>query len=218
MLALPGQATKGASADPAVLLAALRRLGSVKLAGKSGTGAQALDTYDFKYDIAGAGSVKPHQLTGTIVVHDQSNLIAKITMQTLIVVIGRRRTCKSLLLERTFAGDRVISFQGDEQGEAHQLELSAAGAGRVLLGSGALRFGAWTTRTNDPAILWTHTDNGHGLARGHGLFRTAPDARTGIYGSESWGILGAVSPQGFHGFYNSLTYALHLLAATRVTR
>ena len=74
--------TDGASADPAVLLAALRRLGSVKFAGKNGTGAQALDTYDFKYDIAGDASVKPHQLTGTIVVHDQSNLIAKITMQT----------------------------------------------------------------------------------------------------------------------------------------
>lgn len=74
--------TDGASADPAVLLAALHRLGSVKFAGRSGTGAQALDTYDFKYDIAGDTSVKPHQLTGTIVVHNQSNLIAKITMQT----------------------------------------------------------------------------------------------------------------------------------------
>lgn len=74
--------TNGASADPAVLLAALRRLGSVKLAGMSGTGAQALDTYDFSYHIAEDGSVKPHQLTGTIVVHGQSNLIAKITMQT----------------------------------------------------------------------------------------------------------------------------------------
>jgi hypothetical protein len=45
--------TDGASANPAVLLAALHRL----------------------------GSVRPHQLTGTIVVHDQSNLIAKITMR-----------------------------------------------------------------------------------------------------------------------------------------
>ena len=38
--------------------------------------------YHFKYHIAGDDSVKPHQLTGTIVVHDKSNLIAKITMQT----------------------------------------------------------------------------------------------------------------------------------------
>jgi hypothetical protein len=74
--------TDGASADPAVLLAAVRRLGSVKFAGKSGNGARALDTYTFRYNIAGDASVKPHRLTGTIVVHDQSNLIAKITMQT----------------------------------------------------------------------------------------------------------------------------------------
>ena len=76
--------TDGASADPAVLLAALHRLGTVKFAGKSGDGARALDTYDFRYDIAGDGSVKPHQLTGTIMVHHQSNLIAKITMQTMV--------------------------------------------------------------------------------------------------------------------------------------
>jgi hypothetical protein len=74
--------TDGASADPAVLLAAVRRLGSVTFVGKSGSGAQALDTYDFRYNIAGDASVKPHRLTGTIVVHDQSNLIATITMQT----------------------------------------------------------------------------------------------------------------------------------------
>lgn len=62
---------------------------------------------------------------------------------SLVVVIGRRRVGKSFLLERTFTGDRVISFQGDEQDEAHQLELFAAEAGRVLLGSDALRFGTW---------------------------------------------------------------------------
>jgi hypothetical protein len=76
--------TDGASADPAVLLAAVRRLGSVKFAGKSGSGARALDTYNFRYNIAGDASVKPHWLTGTIVVHDQSDLIAKITMQTIV--------------------------------------------------------------------------------------------------------------------------------------
>ncbi len=76
--------TDGASADPAVLLAAVRHLGSITLVGKSGSGAQALDTYNFSYDIAGDSSVKPHLLTGTIVVHDQSNLIAEITMQTTV--------------------------------------------------------------------------------------------------------------------------------------
>ncbi len=74
--------TDGASADPAVLLAAVRRLGTVQFAGKTGRGARALDTYSFRYNIAGDASLKPHRLTGTIVVHDQSNLIARITMQT----------------------------------------------------------------------------------------------------------------------------------------
>src|SRR6201997_3183003 len=65
------------------------------------------------------------------------------TGPALIVVIGRRRIGKSFLLERTFAGERGISFQGDEQDETHQLELFAAEAGRVLLGSDALRFRTW---------------------------------------------------------------------------
>jgi hypothetical protein len=76
--------TTGASADPSVLLTALRRMGSVTFAGQTGTGAKALDTYDFRYRIAGDGSVKAHELTGTIVVHAQSNLIAKITIRTTV--------------------------------------------------------------------------------------------------------------------------------------
>jgi hypothetical protein len=76
--------TDGASADPAVLLSAAHHLGNVTLAGKSGSGAHALETYTFSYDIAGDGSVKPHRLTGTITVHDQTNLIAEITMQTTV--------------------------------------------------------------------------------------------------------------------------------------
>ncbi|MBO0802134.1 MAG: ATP-binding protein [Nocardiopsaceae bacterium] len=70
-------------------------------------------------------------------------LDAASAVPALIVVIGRRRVGKSFLLERTFTGDRVVSFQGDEQDEAHQLELFAAEVGRVLLGSDALRFGSW---------------------------------------------------------------------------
>jgi Sigma-70, region 4 len=76
--------TDGASADPAVLLAAVRNLGTVTFAGRTGNGAMALDTYNFSYNIAGDGSVAAHQLTGTIVVHDQSNLVAEITMQTTV--------------------------------------------------------------------------------------------------------------------------------------
>jgi AAA+ ATPase superfamily predicted ATPase len=73
----------------------------------------------------------------------QQLLDAARAVPSLIVVIGRRRIGKSFLLERTFTGDRVISFQGDEQDERHQLELLAGEAGRVLLGSDALRFGTW---------------------------------------------------------------------------
>jgi AAA+ ATPase superfamily predicted ATPase len=75
----------------------------------------------------------------------QQLLDAARTAPALIVVIGRRRIGKSFLLERTFSGERVVSFQGDEQDERHQLELFAAEAGRVLLGSDALRFGSWET-------------------------------------------------------------------------
>jgi uncharacterized protein len=65
------------------------------------------------------------------------------SMPALIVLMGRRRVGKSFLLERTFDGDRVVSFQGDEQDEAQHLDLFAAEAGRTLLGSDALRFGDW---------------------------------------------------------------------------
>ena len=91
--------TDGASADPAVLLAALRRPGSVTFAARNG--ARALDTYDFKYDPAGDASVKPHQLTGTIVVHDQSNLIARITMQTRVAGSDPRLADRGWMTFRT---------------------------------------------------------------------------------------------------------------------
>src|SRR5258708_4675267 len=95
--------TDVASADPAVLLAAVRRLGTVKFAGKTGSGARALDTYNFRYNIAGDASLKPHRPTGTIVVHDQSNLIAAITMQTSVtganpqIADGGRLTFKTVM-------------------------------------------------------------------------------------------------------------------------
>src|SRR5690349_5195694 len=61
----------------------------------------------------------------------------------LVVLIGRRRAGKSFLLARTLDGDRVVSFQGDEQGEAQHLALLAEEAGRRLIGSTALSFGSW---------------------------------------------------------------------------
>jgi AAA+ ATPase superfamily predicted ATPase len=62
---------------------------------------------------------------------------------SLVVIMGRRRVGKSFLLAETLTGERVVSFQGDEQGEAQQLELLAEEAGRVLLGAPALRFDDW---------------------------------------------------------------------------
>lgn len=65
-------------------MAAAQHRGSITFMGRTGIGARALDTYHFSYEIAGDGSVRPHQLTGTIVMHDRSNLIAAITMQTTV--------------------------------------------------------------------------------------------------------------------------------------
>jgi AAA+ ATPase superfamily predicted ATPase len=61
----------------------------------------------------------------------------------LVVMIGRRRVGKSFLLERTLTGTRVIFFQGDEQDERHHLDLFAAEASRVLIGTEALYFATW---------------------------------------------------------------------------
>jgi AAA+ ATPase superfamily predicted ATPase len=61
----------------------------------------------------------------------------------LIVLIGRRRVGKSFLLARTFADQRTVSFQGDEQDERQHLDLLAAECGRVLLGSPARPFAGW---------------------------------------------------------------------------
>jgi len=97
----------GGSADPAVLLATVRRLGQVRLTGRSGTGAMALDTYRFRYDIAGSSSVKPHRLTGTIVVHHQSNLIARIIMQTTVTGAHPKIADGGQLTFRT-----MLSFSG----------------------------------------------------------------------------------------------------------
>lgn len=61
----------------------------------------------------------------------------------LIVLIGRRRVGKSFLLAHTFAAERTVSFQGDEQDERQHLDLLAAEGGRTLLGTSALVFARW---------------------------------------------------------------------------
>ncbi len=68
---------------------------------------------------------------------------ARARAPALVVVTGRRRVGKSFLLASTLTGERVVSFQGDEQGERQQLELLAEEAGRVLLRAPALRFDDW---------------------------------------------------------------------------
>jgi AAA+ ATPase superfamily predicted ATPase len=62
---------------------------------------------------------------------------------SLVVLIGRRRVGKSFLLARSLEGERVVSFQGDEQSEAQHLALLAEEAGRTLIGSTGLVFGTW---------------------------------------------------------------------------
>jgi AAA+ ATPase superfamily predicted ATPase len=61
----------------------------------------------------------------------------------LVVLIGRRRVGKSFLLAHTFTQARTVSVQGDEQSERQHLDLLAAEAGRILLGSTALSFPTW---------------------------------------------------------------------------
>lgn len=80
---------------------------------------------------------------------------------SLVVMMGRRRVGKSFLLAATLTGKRVVSLQGDEQGEAQHLQLLAEEAGRVLLGAPALRFESWDAAlafcgaqaTQEPLIL-----------------------------------------------------------------
>jgi hypothetical protein len=79
----------------------VRRLGQARLTGRTGSGAQALDTYRFHYQIAGDASVQPHRLAGTIVVHHQSDLIARITMRTTVTGAHPQVADSGLLTFRT---------------------------------------------------------------------------------------------------------------------
>jgi len=61
----------------------------------------------------------------------------------LVVLRGRRRIGKSHLLREALPGQRVLSFQADEQDEAGQLALLAREAARLLPGSPPLTFADW---------------------------------------------------------------------------
>lgn len=62
---------------------------------------------------------------------------------SLVVVTGRRRIGKSFLLATVLNGDRVVSYQGDEQDERGHLDLLAHEAARLLPGAPPLRFDDW---------------------------------------------------------------------------
>lgn len=77
--------TDGASADPQALFRTLKGLGRIRDAGRTRSGANALDRYTYSYTIPGDDSVAEHTLEGTVQVHHDSNLIAKITQRTTVV-------------------------------------------------------------------------------------------------------------------------------------
>lgn len=62
---------------------------------------------------------------------------------SLVVMRGRRRIGKTFLLGHAFAGERVVSYQADEQPRSVQLAAFAAEAGQLLPGAPPLSFGSW---------------------------------------------------------------------------
>jgi AAA+ ATPase superfamily predicted ATPase len=62
---------------------------------------------------------------------------------SLVVLRGRRRIGKTFLLAHTFAGERVVSYQADEQPQTAQLASLAREIGRLLPGAPPLSFGSW---------------------------------------------------------------------------
>ncbi len=62
---------------------------------------------------------------------------------SLVVVRGRRRIGKTFLLAHAFPGERVISYQADEQPRSVQLAAFAAEAARLLPGAPPLSFDSW---------------------------------------------------------------------------
>jgi AAA+ ATPase superfamily predicted ATPase len=62
---------------------------------------------------------------------------------SLVVVRGRRRIGKTFLLAHAFAGERVVSYQADEQPRSVQLGALAVEAARLLPGTPPLNLGSW---------------------------------------------------------------------------
>lgn len=64
---------------------------------------------------------------------------------SLVVMRGRRRIGKTFLLGHAFAGERVVSYQADEQPRSVQLAAFAAEAAQLLPGAPPLSFSSWDT-------------------------------------------------------------------------
>jgi AAA+ ATPase superfamily predicted ATPase len=62
---------------------------------------------------------------------------------SLVVMRGRRRVGKTFLLAHAFGGERVVSYQADEQPRPAQLAAFAAEAARLLPGGPPLSFESW---------------------------------------------------------------------------
>lgn len=65
------------------------------------------------------------------------------TAPSLVVLRGRRRVGKTFLLRHALAGERVVSYQADEQPRSVQLAAFAAEAARLLPGAPPLSFDSW---------------------------------------------------------------------------
>jgi AAA+ ATPase superfamily predicted ATPase len=62
---------------------------------------------------------------------------------SLVVLRGRRRVGKTFLLAHAFAGERVVSYQADEQPRTVQLAAFAAEVARLLPGAPPLHLDSW---------------------------------------------------------------------------
>ena len=68
---------------------------------------------------------------------------ARTSPPSLVVLTGRRRVGKSFLLASVLTGERVVSFQADEQDQRAQLDLLAREAARLLPSAPPLHFPDW---------------------------------------------------------------------------
>lgn len=73
-------ATDVSTADARVVLDSLRARGTLRVTGKAG----GLDRYSFRYALPNDGSVARHTMTGAVVVHHDSGLLAEITQRTTV--------------------------------------------------------------------------------------------------------------------------------------